>query len=370
MKDRLLLGSTVIAGLAIAAVFAVLHLQIMVDARQKLVDFHYGLNMKTAASQVDSYIQQQRQQLAALASSKSTVNIFSSASKEALDRGESAAVSIITDAENIYYLDPEITRHMGKIGFAGKHMLGISQQGKAAHPRAVKINSQWKILFSQPVFVNGIVAGTILAEMPTSGLRFALGTVDSSLGLLELRQFSSGDRSVVVMALGADSDENPDSESFDTTNPLWKVTFAPSARLLKSIDSSLPPYWLFYTAFACAVLLALGLLFRSRLGQPSLVETIDLNLEENSLPEAEAPAVEKPADPAPETEPETPLDPIEPQQLITPQQPITELEEMPSALEEQLMESLQSAAAGTEQPTIFRMWFSATTIFAASLAPS
>ena len=348
MKDRLLLGSTLIAALAITTVFAVLHLQTVVDARQKLADFHYGLNMKTAASRVDSYIQQQRQQLATLASNKSTVNIFSSASKEALDRGESAAKSIITDAENIYYLDPEITRHMGKIGFAAKHMLGISQQGKEAHPRAVKINNQWKILFSQPVFVNETVAGTILAEIPTSGLRFALGTVDSSMGLIELRQFSSGDRSVVVMALGTGSEKNPGSEIFDTANPLWKVTFSPSAGLLKSIDGSLPPYWLFFSAFVCAVVLAYGLLVRSRLRQPSLTEAVELNQEDNNLPEAEAKAVKKLADPKPETELEIPQDPEEPQQPVSLQQPVTELEETPSALEEQLMKSLQSAATDNE----------------------
>lgn len=319
--------------------FVILNQYPMVDARQKLVDFHYGLNMKTAASRVDSYIQQRHQQLVALAGQESTVAIFRTADKEALDRGENTANLIITDAEKIYYLDPGITRHMGKFGFAAKYMLRLSQQGKEVNPRAVKINNQWKILFSQPVFVDGTVAGTILAQMPISGLRFALGTIDSSLGLLELRQVSSADRAIVVLALGDSSEENPGSESFDTINPLWKVTFSPSAALLKSIDSSLPPYRLFFSAFTCAVLLALGLLIRSRLRQPSPVETLDLVIDQDNPAEAEDlnPEVSgEPTDPPPVTEP------------VKQPQPVTELEEMPSALEEQLMESLQSAAAGSE----------------------
>ena len=342
MKDPLLLCSSLLGGLAVLVVFLVVNQHLMVDARQKLVDFHYGMNVKTAASRVDSYIQQQRQQLAALAGEKSTVDIFSAADKEALDRGESTAKSIITDAEEIYYLDPAISRHMGKFGFAAKYMLRLSQQGKEVDPRAVKVNNQWKILFSQPVFVDGTVAGTILAQMPTSGLRFALGTIDSSLGLLELRQVSSADRAIVFLAQGDSSEDSPISESFDTANPLWKVTFAPSAALLRSIDNSLPPYRLFFGVFVCAVLVALGLLIQSRLGQPSLVKAVELDTEERAAPQLATPAPETPAvaeelsDPIPESGP------------AKEEQPVTELEEVPSALEEQLMESLQSAAAGAE----------------------
>ena len=345
MKDPLLLCSSLLGGLAVVVVFLVVNQHLMVDARQKLVDFHYGMNVKTAASRVDSYIQQQRQQLAALAGEKSTVDIFGTADKEALDRGESTAKSIITDAEEIYYLDPAISRHMGKFGFAAKYMLRLSQQGKEVDPRAVKINNQWKILFSQPVFVDGTVAGTILAQMPTSGLRFALGTIDSKLGLLELRQVSSADRAIVFLAQGDSSEDSPISESFDTANPLWKVTFAPSAALLRSIDNSLPPYRLFFGVFVCAVLVALGLLIRSRLGQPSLVKAVELDTEERG--ERASPQVATPAPEAPAVAEEL-SDPIPERGPAKEEQPVTELEEVPSALEEQLMESLQSAAAGAE----------------------
>ena len=95
-------------------------------------------------------------------------------------------------------------------------------------------------------------------------------------------------------------------------------------------------------------MLAYGLLVRSRLRQPSLTEAVELNQEDNNLPEAEASAVKKLADPKPETELEIPQDPEEPQQPVSLQQPVTELEETPSALEEQLMKSLQSAATDNE----------------------
>ena len=68
LKDPLLLGSTTVGALLLVIVYIALYQNLVVQARQQLVDFHYGLNMKVAASRVDSYIDQQRQQLASLAS--------------------------------------------------------------------------------------------------------------------------------------------------------------------------------------------------------------------------------------------------------------------------------------------------------------
>ncbi len=71
LKDPLLLGSTLVGALLLVTVYITLYQNLVVQARQQLVDFHYGLNMKVAASRVDSYIDQQRQQLASLAAQQS-----------------------------------------------------------------------------------------------------------------------------------------------------------------------------------------------------------------------------------------------------------------------------------------------------------
>ena len=62
-------------------------------------------------------------------------------------------------------------------------MLRLSQQGKLVDPRAVKVDNQWKILFSQAVVADDKIIGSILAQLPTSGLRFALNTVDIPRGI-------------------------------------------------------------------------------------------------------------------------------------------------------------------------------------------
>jgi len=395
LKDPLLLGSTLVGALLLVTVYITLYQNLVVQTRQQLVDFHYGLNMKVAASRVDSYIDQQRQQLASLAAQQTTIDNFNAADKASLDKGERAAATAITDAEVIYYVGPSISRHSAELGFAAKHMLRLSQQGKVVDPRAVKVDNQWKILFSQAVVADDKIIGSILAQLPTSGLRFALNTVDSSLGHLELQQISSQNRTVVVLEMGAGADGNHSSETFDTVNPLWKVTFAPSASLLKSIDDALPPFTLFYSSFAVTILILLYLIIRLRLGRRSLAEAIELETQpsnplndrwkkpSNQQGGGEEPQLDK--EPQRYKEPQLDKEPQrykEPQRDGEPQrdrephkeqepqptkeepsldleiQPlktiatsaedsIIELEETPSALEQQLMQSLQSAATDT-----------------------
>lgn len=351
LKDPLLLGSTVVAGLLLVTVYIALYQSSVVQARQELVDFHYGLNMKAAADRVDSYIDQQRQQLVSLAAQQSTIDKFRSADKSGLDSGEQSAAAEITDAEAIYYIDPAISRHSATLGFAAKHMLRLSQQGKVVDPRAVKIDNQWKILFSQAVVAENKVLGSILAQLPISGLRFALGTIDTSQGLLQLQQISSQNRAVKIVEIGTDPGGNHHRDTFDTVNPLWKLSFSPSATLLKSIDNALPPFALFYSTFALTILMLLYLITRLRLGRRSLAEAIELNNTQgnplNQRWKKPSPAqgdTTKEPDLVPDIQPlektiSSAENPIEEQ--------IVELEETPSALEKQLMQSLQSASTDT-----------------------
>ena len=363
-KDPLLLCSIIIGGLLLVSVYIALYQNLVVQARQQLVDFHYGLNMKIAANRVDSYLDQQRQQLAQLASAKGTIESFSGLDKNILNSAESAAATTITDAEAIYYIDPTISRHSDQLGFAAKHMLRLSQQGKLVDPRAVKINNQWKILFSQAVVADNQVIGSILAQMPTAGLSYALNTINTSEGLLRLQQITSQNRTTVILEIGTSGNQTLNSETFDTANPLWKVAFSPSPTLLKSINNALPPFGLFFSTFASAILIVLYLMIRFRLSRRSLVEAIDLqNAAPNPLHERWKKSAagrtgplepQRNGEPQPNKEPqpakqEAPLNPeIQPLEIITSAEaPIIELEETPSALEQQLMESLKSAATDT-----------------------
>lgn len=350
LKDPLLFGSTIVAGLLLVTVYIALYQSFVVQARQQLVDFHYGLNMKVAADRVGSYIDQQRQQLASLAAQQSTIDSFSAPDKASLDSEEKFAAVQITDAEAIYYIDPAIERHSATLGFAAKHMLRLSQQGKVVDPRAVKIDNQWRILFSQAVIAENKVIGSILAQLPTSGLRFALSTIDTSQGVLQLQQISAQNRRVKIVEIGTDSDGDHSHDTFDTANPLWQLSFSPSATLLKSIDHALPPFGLFYSAFALTVFILLYLIIRLRLGRQSLAEAIALkNQRSNSLNQrGKKPPAQ--GDASKEQNLDSNIQALE-KVIASADNPaeeqILEREETPSALEKQLMQSLQSASSDT-----------------------
>ena len=342
-KDPLLLGSTVVAALLLVTIYIALYQSFVVQARQQLVDFHYGLNIKVAADRVDSYIDQQRQQLVSLAAQQKTIDNFSDADKASLDSGEQAATVAITDAEAIYFIDPAISRHSATLGFAAKHMLRLLQQEKVVDPRAVKIDNQWKILFSQAVVADNKIIGSILTQLPTSGLRFALGTIDTSQGLLQLQQISAHNRAVKIVEIGTGTEGSHSIETFDTVNPLWKLSFTPSVALLKTIDNALPPFGLFYSAFALTILIFLYLIIRLRLGRRSLAEAIELKAKQSNplYQRWKSSDTQKATAEAPVPELTT-----QARKTITAKAevPIIELKETPSALEKQLIHSLQSAA--------------------------
>ena len=103
---------------------------------------------------------------------------------------------------------------------------------------------------------------------------------------MRLQQITSQNRTTVILEIGTSGDQTLNSETFDTANSLWKVAFSPSPALLKSINSALPPFGLFFSTFAAAILIALYLMIRFRLGRRSLVEAIDLqNTPPNPLTE-------------------------------------------------------------------------------------
>ena len=171
---------------------------------------------------------------------------------------------------------------------------------------------------------------------------------------MRLQQITSQNRTTVILEIGTSGDQTLNSETFDTANPLWKVAFSPSPTLLKSINNALPPFALFFSTFASAILIVLYLMIRFRLSRRSLVEAIDLqNTAPNPLNERwkkSAAGHTGPLEPQRNGEPQRNEEPKrnkEPQPNKEPQAPIIELEETPSALEQQLMESLKSAASDT-----------------------
>ena len=298
IRDDKVIGRSIIVALALLAIAAALCWQlVMVDARSKAVNVHFGLNMKIAASRVDTYLDNYHQQLEKLANQPDIAQDFAAANNAALDNRELSAATIITDAESIRYIDRDRLRHKDNLSFTAVQMIQQSVRGDSVSPRAIKINGQWKVLISKTLKTTELGAnpdsfGVILVQLPITGLRFALSAVDVSKGRLQLLQQVPNRPNTVLLTIGDSpspgaaqvltSAEMP--ALFDTENPIWKINFLPSASLIRTIEDGLPPFWLLFSCASGTVLLLLYLFASYRIGRRSLIT--DIFIEEHNAKDA------------------------------------------------------------------------------------
>lgn len=298
VRDDKVIGRSIIVALALLAIAAALCWQlVMVDARSKAVNVHFGLNMKIAASRVDTYLDNYHQQLEKLANQPDIAQDFAAANNAALDNRELSAATIITDAESIRYIDRDRLRHKDNLSFTAVQMTQQSVRGDSVSPRAIKINGQWKVLISKTPKTTELGAkadsfGVILVQLPITGLRFALSAVDVSKGRLQLLQQVPNRPNTVLLTIGDSpspgaaqvltSAEMP--ALFDTENPIWKINFLPSASLIRTIEDGLPPFWLLFSCASGTVLLLLYLFASYRIGRRSLIT--DIFIEEHNAKDA------------------------------------------------------------------------------------
>lgn len=298
VRDDKVIGRSIIVALALLAIAAALCWQlVMVDARSKAVNVHFGLNMKIAASRVDTYLDNYHQQLDKLANQSDIAQDFATANNAALDKRELSASTIITDAESIRYIDRDRLRHKDNLSFTAAQMIKQSVRGDSVSPRAIKINGQWKVLISKTLTTAELGAnadsfGVILVQLPITGLRFALSAVDVSKGRLQLLQQVPNRPNTVLLTIG--DSPNPAAAQvltsaevpalFDTENPIWKINFLPSASLIRTIEEGLPPFWLLFSCASGTVLLLLYLFASYRIGRRSLIT--DIFIEEHNAKDA------------------------------------------------------------------------------------
>ncbi len=287
VREDKVIGRSLLAGLALSAAAAALIWQVViVDARAQAMNSHFGLNMKIAASRVETYLDGYQQQLEKLASSDSS----------SLDDRELNAATIIPDAESIRFIDSDMQRHKDNLSFAATQMVQSSLRGDVVSPRAIKRDDHWTILISKTLpsadlALEARPAGVILIQLPITGLRFALSTVDVSKGSLMLQQVVPNRSNITLLTLGepalqaaASQLRNDQITVLDTVNPLWKISFSPSNSLIRTIEAELPPSWLLLASPSGITLVLVYLLASFRASRRSLIT--DIFIEEHNAKDA------------------------------------------------------------------------------------
>jgi phosphomannomutase/phosphoglucomutase len=283
IDDKVFLGSALLgAVLLVAACFAMWQ-KFVVDTRSEAVNFHYGLNMKIAASHIDSYLDRYQQQLDLLSQRPSLAQQFGQPDQQGLSRLEVDVLAGIADAEAVFLIDPALQRHKKNLGFAAMHMVRQTLAGGSVMPRAVKIDQQWRILITRAVTSSNNdnprkVVGVILLHLSVQGLERALSNMDISNGQLELQQLVPNRSNIVLASIGSAKSGSDNigykAEIFDTENSLWKISFMPSQALISKINKQLPPFWLYVTAAILCTLIALFLLAVVRVKRKKMITAI------------------------------------------------------------------------------------------------
>jgi phosphomannomutase/phosphoglucomutase len=281
--DKVFLGSALLGALLLVAACFLMWQKFVVDARSEAVNFHYGLNMKIAASHVDSYLDRYQQQLDLLSERPSLAQQFNQSNQQALNRLEADASAGIAEAQAVFLVDPALQRHKNDLGFAAMHMVRQTIAGGAVMPRAVKIDQQWRILISRAVTSSTDenaeqIVGVILLQLPVQGLEKALSNIDITNGQLELQQLVPNRSNIVLLSLGNPENSSDSSgykaEIFDTENTLWKISFMPSQALINKINNQLPPFWLYSAAAILGTFIAFFLLAVARVKRKKTITAI------------------------------------------------------------------------------------------------
>ena len=279
-SDPVIVGGVILGIASILIAFSLLWQQLVVDARVQAANLSYGEHIRIAASRVDNYVDGYQQQLEIIASQPRVSEAFSTLDQLQLSQFEIHAASLLTDANAIYFLDPELQRHRDSIGFAGTHMAQRTLKGNRVLPRAVKTGEHWHILTSHAVSSKRneepAIVGAILLSLPMQGLNSTLSTLAQSEGLVELQQRVPDRDPVTLLRVGAGlgpselSTQALGAEIFETSNPLWQISFTPSQSLIQSINQGLPPFWLFFSAAVAAVATAFYLIIVLRVRRKAI----------------------------------------------------------------------------------------------------
>ncbi|MGB2055536.1 MAG: hypothetical protein ACPH3I_08820, partial [Porticoccaceae bacterium] len=292
-EDSIVLGTALVCFVALIITFYLMRQDLVVEARQQAVDVHYGAEIETVTRLVDDYLALHQQALERI--------IAQSIKSNNADQLEQFAASILPRAESIFVIDADLQRHK-QLGFAPKQMVRATMRGDSVGPRAVKIADQWKIFISGLIDNNASQeASVVLIQLPVQSLQTAMDQVDRTKGLFELQQIVPNRSNIVLMALGeVDSNQTQPATSpevFATNNAHWKLYFTPSKALSDTINKQLPPFWLYFGAIVCGVIVALYLLTLFRVKRRQMITAIFIE-NHNAEDALFAPAIDAYEDPS------------------------------------------------------------------------
>ncbi|WP_438951873.1 phosphomannomutase/phosphoglucomutase [Porticoccus sp.] len=216
-----------------------LHHQLMDSAKASLAT---SLATEYATRQrllLNSYVDQQVQQLQTLSQDDLFVNALAAADPAMLTRMEQRMKKLIADLNNGYLLLPGDARLTETNNFIGQQLSRQVVAGETPQPVAAKVGEDWELLFAYPVKnAEGVILGSLLAILSIEPLTKALAReVDPALGTTELLQQIPGAQARPFLAV-TNKSKTVDAVIQNTRINAWQLGFTGSTALLNRVTPS------------------------------------------------------------------------------------------------------------------------------------
>ncbi len=212
--------------------------------QQRLVELSQQQAQKRAAD-IDSYIQNQQQQLTTFANRASIINALSATATEnqsvlkGLHTAFPQALSFhLLDLERRDRLNPPAAAAKKKLSFTELDMINRAEQLKSVPPEIRKTEAGLSLQLIAPVSVTTDQAalGTLLIALPIDALKTRINSFEPELGQVTLLR-EAPRRPVTLFTLGQ-TPAAGDAQTQQVGQSYWLLEFAPSAALAKQAAES------------------------------------------------------------------------------------------------------------------------------------
>ena len=263
-SDPFVVTLALVTGLLLIWACISLRVIIVLDNRNETINQEFGKDLAYVSREISQRIESQINQLQAIAEQQNVAQHLKDFDISVLNNDETLAISMIDVAEAIFYIDENLVRHQKTLSSAVLQLARISIDNQRPYARAIKIDDEWKVFTSSPLYHNDKIIGLALLKQPLDPFTKPLMGGNSEQSSLHLEQIEANDSVTRLATIGGENGysvtENAASysQNYAIQGSDWQLIVDPSAELIERFTSNEISFGL--ATFAAVVLWILSLL--------------------------------------------------------------------------------------------------------------
>ena len=263
-SDPFVVTIALVTGLLLIWACISLRVIMVLDTRNETINQEFGKDLAYVSREISQRIESQINQLQAIAEQQNVAQHLKDFDISILNNDETLAISMIDVAEAIFYIDENLVRHQNTLSSAVLQLARISIDNQQPYTRAIKIDDEWKVFTSSPLYHNGKIIGLALLKQPLNTFTKPLTGGNSEQSSLHLEQIEANDSVTRLATIGGENGysvtENAASysQNYAIQGSDWQLVVDPSAELIERFTSNEISFGL--ATFAAVLLWIISLL--------------------------------------------------------------------------------------------------------------